>query len=47
MKYGETDSQILLSGKTKNVVKAERSPHSIQASSFSKYYYKTLINKPI
>ena len=23
------------------------SPHSIQASPFSKYYYKTLINKPI
>ena len=27
--------------------KAERSPNSIQASPFSKYYYKTLINKPI
>ena len=27
--------------------KAERSPHSIQASPFSKYCYKTLNNKTI
>ncbi len=45
---------LLLSGKTNNVVinglrsaLPLASPNSIQASPFSKYYYKTLINKPI